>query len=131
MESFYTEKGVHRTSLPKHQEYITNNTSQQLALTYVLLQLSCLPVHPWKRYAEQHTEQVQSQVIKAGGFVFLAGQVPADNNANPTEGTIAEKTHKMCQNTQAVLETAGSSLDKVVKVTVRVVLCWMSKSTHS
>ena len=58
-------------------------------------------------------------MIKAGGFVFLAGQVPTDNNAKPIEGTVAEKTHKMCQNTSAVLEAAGSSLEKVVKVTVR------------
>lgn len=61
----------------------------------------------------------QSQVIKAGGFVFLAGQVPTDNKAKEVEGTVADKTHKMCQNTKAVLEAAGSSLDKVVKVTVR------------
>jgi enamine deaminase RidA (YjgF/YER057c/UK114 family) len=62
---------------------------------------------------------LQSQVIKAGGFVFLAGQVPTDNKARPVGATVAEKTHKMCQNAAAVLEAAGSSLDKVVKVTVR------------
>lgn len=61
---------------------------------------------------------LQSQVIKAGGFVFLAGQVPTDNKAKPVGNTVAEKAHKMCQNTKAVLEAAGSGLDKVVKVTV-------------
>lgn len=33
-------------------------------------------------------------------------------------GTIAEQTHVMCRNAKYVLEAAGSSLDKVVKVTV-------------
>lgn len=60
----------------------------------------------------------QSQCIKAGGFVFLAGQVPTDSQAKVVSGTIAEKAHRMCQNTKLVLEAAGSSLEKVVKVTV-------------
>ena len=34
------------------------------------------------------------------------------------EGTVPEKTHQMCRNAAAVLEAAGSGLDKVVKVTV-------------
>ncbi|KAJ9654095.1 hypothetical protein H2198_006834 [Neophaeococcomyces mojaviensis] len=59
-----------------------------------------------------------SQVIKANGFVFLAGQVPTNPKAEPVGKTVAEKTHKMCQNAAAVLEAAGSSMDKVVKVTV-------------
>ncbi|KAJ3544820.1 hypothetical protein NM208_g2843 [Fusarium decemcellulare] len=59
-----------------------------------------------------------SQAIKANGFVFLCGQVPADPSGKLVEGTVAEKAHRMCQNTQAVLKAAGSSLDKVVKVIV-------------
>jgi enamine deaminase RidA (YjgF/YER057c/UK114 family) len=51
-------------------------------------------------------------------MVFLSGQIPADSQGKLIEGTISEKTHKMCQNTKAVLEAAGSSLDKAVKVTV-------------
>ncbi|KAK2675976.1 RutC-like superfamily [Fusarium oxysporum f. sp. vasinfectum] len=46
------------------------------------------------------------------------GQIPANSQARLIEGTIAEKTHKMCQNAKAVLEAAGSSLDKAVRVTV-------------
>ncbi|KAF4473811.1 BRT1, down-regulated by mating factor B [Fusarium agapanthi] len=37
--------------------------------------------------------------------VFLSGQIPADSEARLTEGTIAEKTHKMCQNAKAVRVT--------------------------
>ncbi|RSL92587.1 hypothetical protein CEP52_013739 [Fusarium oligoseptatum] len=59
-----------------------------------------------------------SQAIKANGFVFLSGQLPADPQGKLTEGTAAEKAHKMCQNAKTVLEAAGSSLDKVVKVTI-------------
>ncbi|CVK93375.1 probable BRT1 protein, down-regulated by mating factor B [Fusarium mangiferae] len=59
-----------------------------------------------------------TQAIKANGMVFLSGQIPADSQARLIEGTIAEKTHKMCQNAKAVLEEAGSSLDKAVRVTV-------------
>jgi 2-iminobutanoate/2-iminopropanoate deaminase len=55
-------------------------------------------------------------------MVFLSGQIPADSQAKLIEGTIAEKTHKMCQNAKAVLEEAGSSLDKAVKVTVSCVI---------
>ena len=44
--------------------------------------------------------------------------MPADNKGKLTTGTVAEKTHKMCQNAKVVLEAAGSGLDKVVKVTV-------------
>ncbi|VTT59780.1 unnamed protein product [Fusarium fujikuroi] len=57
-----------------------------------------------------------TQAIKANGMVFLSGQIPADSQARLIEGTIAERTHKMCQNAKAVLEEAGSSLDKAVRV---------------
>ncbi|KAF5603647.1 positive activator of transcription [Fusarium subglutinans] len=57
-----------------------------------------------------------TQAIKANGMVFLSGQIPADSQARLIEGTIAEKTHKMCQNAKAILEEAGSSLDKVARV---------------
>ncbi|KAF4987968.1 hypothetical protein FDECE_15231 [Fusarium decemcellulare] len=56
--------------------------------------------------------------IKANGFVFVSGQIPAEPTGKLIDGTVAEKTHKMCQNAKAVLEAAGSGLDKVVKITV-------------
>lgn len=42
----------------------------------------------------------------------------AENTGKLIEGTVAEKTHKMCQNVKTVLEAAGSGLERVVKVTV-------------
>ncbi|KAH6974357.1 YjgF/Yer057p/UK114 family, partial [Ilyonectria sp. MPI-CAGE-AT-0026] len=59
-----------------------------------------------------------SQAIKANNMVFVSGQIPAETTGKLTEGTVAEKTHKMCQNAQVVLEAAGSSLDKAVKITI-------------
>ena len=50
--------------------------------------------------------------------MFVSGQIPAETDGTLVEGTVAAKTHKMCQNARAVLEAAGSSLDNVVNVTV-------------
>lgn len=60
-----------------------------------------------------------SQAIKANNMVFVSGQIPAETTGKLIDGTVAEKTHKMCQNARAVLEAAGSSLDKAVKITVQ------------
>ncbi|KAL1981702.1 hypothetical protein VTN96DRAFT_2316 [Rasamsonia emersonii] len=59
-----------------------------------------------------------SQAIKANGQIFVSGQIPADSAGNLIEGTIGEKTAACIKNVAAVLEGAGSSLSKVVKVTV-------------
>jgi len=61
---------------------------------------------------------IQSQVTRGGGFIFLAGQVPTDSAAKPVGNNTTEKARRMCQNAQLMLETAGSSLDKVLRITV-------------
>ena len=59
------------------------------------------------------------QAIKVGEFVYTAGQIPIDpNTGNFVPGGIAEQTRQVLENLKAVLEAAGSSLDRVVKVTV-------------
>jgi 2-iminobutanoate/2-iminopropanoate deaminase len=60
-----------------------------------------------------------SQAIKAGGFVFVSGQIPID----PATGLIAQseiaaQTDRVLQNLKAILTAAGTSLDNVVKTTV-------------
>jgi enamine deaminase RidA (YjgF/YER057c/UK114 family) len=42
-----------------------------------------------------------------------------DGKIKLTEGSVADKAHSLCRNASVVLEAAGSSLAKVVKVTVR------------
>ena len=60
-----------------------------------------------------------SQAIKAGGFVFVSGQIPIDPQTGQfVPGGIAEQTERVLKNLSAVLEAAGSSLDQVVKTTV-------------
>ena len=60
-----------------------------------------------------------SQAIKAGGFVFVSGQIPIDPQTGQfVPGGIAAQTEQVLKNLSAVLEAAGSSLDLVVKTTV-------------
>lgn len=60
-----------------------------------------------------------SQAIKAGGFLFLSGQIPIDPQSGQfIAGGIAEQTEQVLKNLSAVLEAAGSGLDRVVKATV-------------
>lgn len=60
-----------------------------------------------------------SQAIKAGGLVFVSGQIPIDPATGEfVAGGIAEQTERVLKNLAAVLEAAGSGLDRVVKTTV-------------
>ncbi|MGA9349248.1 MAG: RidA family protein [Anaerolineae bacterium] len=60
-----------------------------------------------------------SQAIRVGDFVFTAGQLAIDPATGKlVEGGIKEQTRQVLRNIAAVLEAAGSSLDKVVKTTV-------------
>ena len=60
-----------------------------------------------------------SQAIKAGGLVFVSGQVALTPGAHDLVGEgIAEQTEQVFANLKTILEAAGSSLDRVVKTTV-------------
>ena len=60
-----------------------------------------------------------SQAVKAGGFVFLSGQVALDPaSGQVVEGDVRAQTERVMKNLQAVLAAAGSSLAAVVKATV-------------
>ena len=60
-----------------------------------------------------------SQAIRAGGFVFASGQIPIDPATGEfVQGGIAEQTEQVLKNLAAVLEAAGSGLDRIVKTTV-------------
>jgi 2-iminobutanoate/2-iminopropanoate deaminase len=60
-----------------------------------------------------------SQAIKAGGLVFVAGQVALEPGHSEIVGdTIQEQTERILMNLRAILEAAGSGLDRLVKTTV-------------
>src|SRR3989337_2062210 len=72
-----------------------------------------------------HTDKVPparvplSQAIKVGGWVFASGQLGMDpKTGRLAEGGIRAGTRQVCENLKAVLEAAGSSLEKVAKVTI-------------
>ncbi|MFN0103571.1 MAG: RidA family protein [Bryobacteraceae bacterium] len=60
-----------------------------------------------------------SQAIIYGNTVYCSGQIPLDPATGQlVEGGIAEQTARVLENLKAVLEAAGSSLDRVLKTTV-------------
>ena len=57
-----------------------------------------------------------SQAIKVNGFIFCSGQTALDPNTNAIEvHTVEEQTERVLLNLKAVLEAAGSSMEKVVR----------------
>lgn len=60
-----------------------------------------------------------SQAVRAGNLVFASGQIPTDPATGDfVAGGIAEQTEQILRNLSAVLEAAGTSLNRVVKTTV-------------
>ena len=60
-----------------------------------------------------------SQAIKAAGLVFVSGTAPVDPGTGAIKGTtIQEQTAQCLANIRAILEEAGSSLEKLASVTV-------------
>jgi len=60
-----------------------------------------------------------SQAVKAAGLVFVSGTSPHDPATGTITGTtIQEQTRQCLTNIAAILEAAGSSLDKIVSVTI-------------
>jgi 2-iminobutanoate/2-iminopropanoate deaminase len=60
-----------------------------------------------------------SQAVRAGGFVFLSGQIPLDPaTGKMIEGDIEAQTRRVMENLAAVLAAAGTSFEKVVRTTI-------------
>ncbi len=60
-----------------------------------------------------------SQAVKIGSLVFVSGQIPVDPATGEFAGPdIETQTHQSLKNLKAILEEAGSGLEKVVKTTV-------------
>lgn len=59
-----------------------------------------------------------SQAIEVGNFILTSGQIPIDpHTGNLVSGEIEEQTTQVIKNLSAVLEEAGSNLNRVIKTT--------------
>lgn len=57
-----------------------------------------------------------SQAVKANGMLFTSGQIAINPKTNNVDAkTIEEQTEQVCKNLCAVVEAAGTSMEKVVK----------------
>ena len=59
----------------------------------------------------------QSTAVRAGDYVFVSGVVAIDpDSGERMNGTVTSEAHRVFQNLKLVLETAGSSLERLVQV---------------
>lgn len=59
-----------------------------------------------------------SKAVKAGGFVFLSGQLAMGPDAKVIDGDITAQTHLILERIAASLEEAGASMAHVVRATI-------------
>ena len=60
-----------------------------------------------------------SQAVRAGGFLFVSGQIPLDpRSGQMVDGDVAAQTRQVMRNLEAVLKGAGASLANVVRTTI-------------
>jgi len=59
-----------------------------------------------------------NQAIVVGDLVFVAGQLGVKPGDTYVEGDVTQQTEQVMRNLSAILEAAGSSLDRLVKTTV-------------
>ncbi|HVL75837.1 MAG TPA: Rid family hydrolase [Noviherbaspirillum sp.] len=62
-----------------------------------------------------------SRAVRAGGFLFLSGQIPMDAEGKVVQGDITEQTRAVMERIGESLQACGASYADVVKVTV-----WLS-----
>ncbi len=60
-----------------------------------------------------------SQAIQAGHYLFLSGQIPIDPESGELiKGDIREQTQRVLENIKSILNSQGSEMDDIVKVTI-------------
>src|SRR5208283_3672921 len=88
-------------------ERIKDRSRLTTPMNYIETAKSVKPIGPY------------SQGIVSNGVVFVSGQIAIDPSSNAmVQGGIREQTKRVLDNLKAILEAGGSSLEKVVKVTV-------------
>jgi 2-iminobutanoate/2-iminopropanoate deaminase len=65
----------------------------------------------------RHYGHHQSAAIRAGGLIFCSGMLPIDPETGERQhGTVTSEAHVILRNLRLLLESAGSSLDRLVQV---------------
>lgn len=59
-----------------------------------------------------------AQAVKAGNFLYISGQLPVEPASGEVVEGIAEATHQVMKNLEAILKEAGYSFSDVVKSTI-------------
>ncbi|MDF2607837.1 MAG: endoribonuclease [Bacillales bacterium] len=59
-----------------------------------------------------------SQAVQVGDFLFCSGQIALDKNGSLVDGGIAQQTHQIFHNIEAILTEANLTLENVAKTTV-------------
>jgi reactive intermediate/imine deaminase len=72
-----------------------------------------------------------SAAVRVGNMLYLSGQIGMDATGNIVPGGIVAETRQAMENIRATLERCGSSLDRVIKVTVMLadISEWMLMNT--
>ena len=59
-----------------------------------------------------------SQAVCVNGIIYTSGQIPINPESGNVDGKdISAQTEQSCKNVKAILEAAGTSLDRVIKTT--------------
>lgn len=58
-----------------------------------------------------------SQAYKVNGVIYTSGQIPVNPEGGQVPEGIAAQAEQSCKNVEAILEAAGSSMEKVFKTT--------------
>ena len=78
-----------------------------------------MPRHVVRTTGAPPSPPTYSQAVRAGGLVFVSGTGPFELGTGKVKGeTIQEQTRQCLTNVSAILEAAGSSLDKIASATV-------------
>jgi 2-iminobutanoate/2-iminopropanoate deaminase len=82
-----------------------------------------MPIERISTNAAPAASGAYSQGVVHGDVVYLSGQLPLDASGTLVEGGIVAETRQTFANAAAILEAAGSSLERALRVTVYLVDC--------
>lgn len=78
-----------------------------------------MPKQPIKTPRAPATIGPYSQGVRAGGFIFISGQIPLDpTSGEVVNGDVAQQTDRVMRNIRAILDDSGGTLEDVVKTTI-------------